>query len=73
MNDKVKNLIDYVVVGIIGFIPIAIVFQIIIYVERFLREFVLLVHGRYENPIVTIGLFISAIAIGMKPMIPTTT
>jgi len=63
MNDKVKNLIDYVVVGIIGFIPIAIVFQIIIYVERFLREFVLLVHGRYENPIVTIGLFISAIAL----------
>lgn len=42
--------------------PIALVFQIIVYVERLLKDFVLLVHGRYENPLVTILLFAAAIA-----------
>ena len=63
MKEKFKALIDYVIIGIVGFIPIALVFQIIIYVERFLREFVLLVHGRYENPVVTIGLFVAAVGL----------
>ena len=61
IKDKLKVLVDYVIIGIVGFIPIALVFQIIIYVERFLREFVLLIHGKYENPLITIGLFVAAI------------
>lgn len=63
MKNKLKILIDYVLIGVAGFLPIALVFQIVVYVERLLKDFVLLVHGRYENPLVTIVLFITAIAL----------
>jgi uncharacterized membrane protein len=63
MNTKLKSFIDYVLIGIVGFVPIVLIFQIIVYVERFLKNFVLLVHGRYENPLVTIALFAAAIGL----------
>ncbi|MGZ8193623.1 MAG: DUF502 domain-containing protein [Methylobacter sp.] len=63
MKDKLKVLIDYVLIGVAGFLPIALVFQIVIYVEHLLKNFVLLVHGRYENPLVTIALFMAAIGL----------
>ena len=71
MNEKqkekikhtVKTVVNYLLIGVIGFIPIALIFQIIVYVERFLRNFVLLVHGKYDNPLVTMTLFIAAIAL----------
>ena len=63
MKTKLKILIDYVLIGVAGFLPIALVFQIVVYVERLLKDFVLLVHGRYDNPLVTIVLFITAIAL----------
>ncbi len=63
MKDTLKKLVNYLLIGVIGFLPIALVFQIIVYVERFLRDFVLLVHGRYDNPLVTIALFTSAMAL----------
>lgn len=63
MKSSLKSFLDYVLIGIIGFIPIALVFQIVIYVERFLREFVLLVHGKYENPFVTLFLFFAAVGL----------
>jgi uncharacterized membrane protein len=63
MNNTLKTIANYALIGIIGFLPIALVFQIIVYVERVLREFVLLVHGRYENPLMTVFLFAAAIAL----------
>lgn len=63
MKDNLKTLINYVLIGVAGFLPIALVFQIILYVEHLLRDFVLLVHGRYENPLVTVALFVAAIAL----------
>ncbi|WAK02086.1 DUF502 domain-containing protein [Methylobacter sp. YRD-M1] len=63
MKDNLKTLINYVLIGVAGFLPIALVFQIILYVEHLLRDFVLLIHGRYENPLVTVALFIVAIAL----------
>ncbi|WP_027157534.1 hypothetical protein [Methylobacter luteus] len=63
MKSKLKTLIDYVLIGVAGFLPIALVFQIVIYVEHLLADFVLLVHGRYENPLVPIALFMAAIAL----------
>jgi uncharacterized membrane protein len=63
MKNTLKTIVNYVLIGVIGFLPIALVFQIVIYVERFLKDFVLLVHGRYENPLVTIVLFVAAIAL----------
>ncbi|MCL7419655.1 MAG: DUF502 domain-containing protein [Methylobacter sp.] len=66
MKDQLKLLIDYVLIGIAGFLPVALVFQIVIYVEHLLKDFVLLVHGQYENPLVTIALFMVAIALLQK-------
>jgi uncharacterized membrane protein len=63
MNTKLKTFIDYILIGIVGFVPIVLIFQIIVYVERFLKNFVLLVHGRYENPLITIALFAAAIGL----------
>jgi len=63
MKNKLKTTIDYILIGVIGFLPIALIFQIVIYVERFLKDFVLLVHGKYENPLVTIVLFAAAVAL----------
>ena len=62
MKNTLKTIVNYVLIGVIGFLPIALVFQIVIYVEQFLKDFVLLVHGKYENPLVTIVLFAAAIA-----------
>ena len=62
MKNTLKTIVNYVLIGVIGFLPIALVFQIVIYIERFLKDFVLLVHGRYENPLVTIALFAAALA-----------
>ena len=63
MKNTLKTIVNYVLIGVIGFLPIALVFQIVIYVEHFLKDFVLLVHGKYENPLVTIVLFAAAIAL----------
>jgi len=63
MKDTLKKMVNYVLIGVIGFLPLLLVFQIIVYVERVLREFVLLVHGRYENPLMTLALFAVAIAL----------
>jgi len=63
MKNTLKTIVNYVLIGVIGFLPIALVFQIVIYVERFLKDFVLLVHGKYENPLVTIVLFAAAVAL----------
>jgi len=63
MKNKIRTIVNYVLIGVIGFLPIALIFQIIIYVEGFLKDFVLLVHGKYENPLVTMALFVSAIAL----------
>jgi uncharacterized membrane protein len=63
MKNTLKTIINYVLIGVIGFLPIALVFQIVVYVEQFLKDFVLLVHGKYENPLVTFLLFTAAIAL----------
>jgi uncharacterized membrane protein len=63
MPAKLKTFIDYVLIGIVGVVPVILIFQIVVYVERFLKNFVLLVHGRYENPLVTVILFAAAIGL----------
>jgi len=63
MTTKLKAAVDYVLIGIVGFVPIVLIFQIIVYVQRVLKNFVLLVHGTYDNPLVTVALFAAAIAL----------
>jgi len=63
MTTKLKAAVDYVLIGIVGFVPIVLIFQIIVYVQRVLKNFVLLVHGTYDNPLVTVALFAAAITL----------
>ncbi|MGY6276815.1 DUF502 domain-containing protein [Methylomonas sp. MgM2] len=63
MKDQLKTIFGHLLIGVIGFLPIVLVFQIVVYIERFLRNFVLLIHGRYENPLITVALFGVAIAV----------
>jgi len=63
MKNTFKTIVNYFLIGVIGFLPIALIFQIIVYVEGFLKDFVLLVHGKYDNPLVTILLFASAVGL----------
>ncbi|MGR9044460.1 MAG: DUF502 domain-containing protein [Gammaproteobacteria bacterium] len=63
MKKELKTFLDYVLIGVAGFLPIALVIQIVISVQRLLKEFVLLIHGRYENPLITLALFASALAL----------
>lgn len=60
---NLRTFADYALIGIIGFVPIAIILQIVFYVQSLLINFILLVHGRYENSFVTYTLFASALAI----------
>lgn len=66
-KDKIKNtvktVVNYVLIGVIAVIPVVLIFQIVVFVQLFLKDFVLFVHGRYDNPLVTVALFVSAIAI----------
>jgi uncharacterized membrane protein len=63
MKINLKSFVDHVLIGIVAFVPIVLIFQIIVYVQRFLKDFVLLVHGRYENPLITVALFAAAIGL----------
>ncbi|MEQ1545899.1 hypothetical protein [Methyloglobulus sp.] len=42
MKETLKTIVDYVLIGVIGFLPIALVFQIIVYVERVLKDLLIL-------------------------------
>ncbi len=59
----IKKLFDYLILGIVGFLPILLILQIVVYTEGLLKELVLLVHGRYDNPLITVLLFVTAIAL----------
>jgi uncharacterized membrane protein len=63
MKETLKQFVNYVLIGVIGFLPIALVVQIVIYVQRFLRDFVVVIYGRYENPLMALILFFAAIGL----------
>jgi hypothetical protein len=41
MKETLKTILNYVLIGVIGFLPVALVFQIIVYVERVLKDFLI--------------------------------
>ncbi|MDT8406256.1 MAG: DUF502 domain-containing protein [Methylococcales bacterium] len=58
-----KKMLDYLMLGIVGFLPILLVIQIVVFTEGLLKDLVLLVHGRYENSWVTVALFIVSVGL----------
>jgi uncharacterized membrane protein len=55
-----QKFVDYFLIGVLGILPIVIILQIVVYIERLLRDFLLRIYGRYENLTVTIALFVAA-------------
>ncbi len=44
-----QKFVDYFLIGILGILPIVIILQIVVYIERLLRDFLLRIYGRYSN------------------------
>lgn len=61
MKKKFQKFFDYFLIGVLGFLPIVIILQIVIAVEGLLRDFFLSIFGRYENFFIPIMLFTIAI------------
>ncbi|MCX8048464.1 MAG: DUF502 domain-containing protein [Methylohalobius sp.] len=60
MKQSWQKLVDYFLLGVLGILPIVIIVQIVVYIEKLLRNFVLNIYGRYESVTVTLVLFAAA-------------
>jgi uncharacterized membrane protein len=60
MKASVQRFFDYFLIGVLGVLPILIVVQVVLYVERLLRDFVLNIYGRYEDKPLLPALFFAA-------------
>lgn len=63
MKKTLQKFSGYFLIGVLGLLPIVIIFQIVIAVEGLLRDFVLSIFGRYDNFLIPIGLFTAAILV----------
>lgn len=63
MKQLWQRLIDYFLIGVLGILPIIVIIQIVVYIEKLLHDFVLSVYGRYENVTVTVALFTTAMVL----------
>ena len=63
MKLSIQRTFDYFLIGVLGLLPVLIVAQVVLYVERILRDFVLNLYGRYEDkPLLPALLFACAVA-----------
>lgn len=63
MNRLIPRIFEYFLIGVLGLLPVVIIFQIVVYVESLLGGFLLNIYGRYENILWPIVLFVGAIAV----------
>ncbi|WP_139558680.1 DUF502 domain-containing protein [Methylotetracoccus oryzae] len=63
MKFSLQRSFDYFLIGVLGLLPVLIVVQVVLYVERFLRDFVVNIYGRYEDkPLLPVLLFAGSVA-----------
>ena len=65
MKTKFQRYFEYFLIGVLGLLPIVIIFQIVLYVEGLLRDTVLNIYGRYESILIPVLLFAGAVAVVM--------
>jgi len=63
MNLKIRNLIKYFLIGILAFIPIVVILQILIFVEQVIATFIQVVYGYATSYLVTGLLFLVSFAL----------
>jgi uncharacterized membrane protein len=57
MKEKLRQFMDFFLLGVFAVLPVLVVVQIVVLIERLLRDTFLSVHGYYENYWVTLLLF----------------
>lgn len=63
MTETIRNLIKYFLIGILAFIPIVVILQILIFVEQVIAGFIQMVYGYAASYLVTSILFIVSFAL----------
>jgi uncharacterized membrane protein len=63
MKKPLQRLFDYFLIGVLALLPILLVLQVVLYVERLLRDSFLSIYGRYEErPLLPMLLFVVAVS-----------
>jgi uncharacterized membrane protein len=57
MKEKLRQFMDFFLLGVFAVLPVLVVVQIVVLIERLLRDTFLSVHGYYENYWITLLLF----------------
>lgn len=63
MKIQLQKFFEYFLIGVLGLLPIILLVQIVIYLEEFMKGFVLSISGRYENKIIPIVLFLISVSV----------
>lgn len=63
MKTTLRRFFEYFLIGALGLLPIVIIVQIVLLVERFLRETVVGIYGRFEGLLIPGVLFVIATAL----------
>ncbi len=58
-----KQILNYFLIGVLAFIPVAVILQIVLFVKKILTDMFELVYGYSDNLIITIALFIASFSI----------
>ncbi|PPD03813.1 MAG: hypothetical protein CTY29_08145 [Methylobacter sp.] len=61
MKENIRKFLDYFLLGVLTVLPILVVVQIVVFIERLLRDTFLSVHDYYENYWMTAFLFVITI------------
>jgi uncharacterized membrane protein len=58
-----KKIFNYFLIGVLAFIPVVVILQIVWFVERRFADLIKMVYGYYENYAVTFSLFLVSFAL----------
>ncbi len=58
MNDYLKRIANYFLIGVLAFIPIVVILQIVIFMKEFISGSFQFVYGYWDNYLITISIFI---------------
>lgn len=58
MNDYLKRITNYFLIGVFAFIPIVVVLQIVLFMKEFISGTFQFVYGYWDNYLITISIFV---------------
>ncbi len=58
MNDYLKRIANYFLIGVFAFIPVVVILQIVLFMKEFISGTFQIVYGYWDNYLLTIAIFI---------------